>query len=79
MKTKEELRALKTEVAQLYKKLSELTVEELEEVTGGYPSPKLPEDNIGVFPSPKLPEPGIGGPDGPTAGGGNIGTDRSFR
>ena len=35
MKTKEELNALKEEVENLNKKLSELTDEELEQVTGG--------------------------------------------
>lgn len=35
MKTKEELDALKEEVAILNKKLNELTEEELEQVTGG--------------------------------------------
>ena len=35
MKTEEELNALKAEVAALDKKLRELSVEELEQVTGG--------------------------------------------
>ena len=35
MKTKEELNALKNEVEALNAKLNELTVEELEQVTGG--------------------------------------------
>ena len=45
MKTKEEINALKAEVETLKKKLSELTDEELEQVTGG--GPKL-------IPSPLL-------------------------
>ncbi len=35
MKTKEELRTLKNEIESLGKKLSELTEDELKEVTGG--------------------------------------------
>lgn len=36
MKTKEELNALKEEIEALNKKLAELTVEELAQVTGGH-------------------------------------------
>ena len=36
MKTKEELNALKTEVEELNAKLSELSEEELDEVSGGF-------------------------------------------
>ena len=39
MKTKEELNALKEEVETVNKKLAELTEEELEQVSGGYPDP----------------------------------------
>ena len=44
MKTKEELNALKEEVETLYKKLAELTEEELEEIAGGRP-PAIPSEN----------------------------------
>ena len=37
MKTKEELNALKEEVETLNEKLKELTEEELEQVSGGFP------------------------------------------
>ena len=37
MKTKEELDSLKEEVEALNKKLAELTEEELEQVSGGFP------------------------------------------
>ena len=50
MKTKEELNALKTEVENLSRKLSELSEEELNEVTGGAheitPAKRISDDEI---------------------------------
>ena len=45
MKTKEELNALKEELSKLNAKLSELTEEELKEVTGGVVMHNMPKIN----------------------------------
>lgn len=55
MKTKEELKVIKEEVKTLNKKLTELTEEELEQVTGGFfglimPIVDIKEPEIEVLP-----------------------------
>ena len=50
MKTKEELNALKEEVETLNSKLAELSLEELEQVTGG--ENKTSKESIARRPSP---------------------------
>ena len=53
MKTKEELNALKEEIAVLNKKIAELSPEELQEVTGGvYPQQRVRPDGTVIGPEP---------------------------
>ena len=56
MKSKEELNALKEEIAALGKKLSELTEDELAQVSGGHDMPSINHDEKYVMTAFVIPD-----------------------